>query len=113
MAMTRNTIVRNVEETLESRYFISSLPFDVREIAWVTGGRWMVENLHCYLDVTFYEDDNHTLEKQAAYNLNIMRKLSLNVLKIYETGETSMGQKMKHFAIVTNHERHLESILNL
>ena len=31
--------------------------------------------------MTFREDGNHTLEKQASYNLNIMRKLSLNIIK--------------------------------
>lgn len=113
IAMTRNTIVRDGEETSETRYFISSLPLEVSEISRAIRGHWMVESCHWHLDVTFREDDNRTLEKQAAFNLNIMRKLALNVLKIYETGKKSLSLKMKRFAIGTNPERHLESILNL
>ena len=33
IAMTRNTIIKNGVETSETRYFISSLPLDVKEIA--------------------------------------------------------------------------------
>ncbi|BCJ93140.1 ISAs1 family transposase [Anaerocolumna cellulosilytica] len=113
IAMTRNTIVRNEVEITETRYFISSLPLEVSEIARAIRGHWMVESFHWHLDVTFREDDNHTLEKQAAFNLNIMRKLALNVLRIYELRKTPMSLKMKRFAIGTNPERHLENILNL
>jgi hypothetical protein len=44
----------------------------------------MAESYHWRLDVTFREDENHTIEKQAAFNLNIMRKLALNVPRIFE-----------------------------
>lgn len=63
--------------------------------------------------MTFREDGNHTLEKQAAYNLNIMRKLSLNILKLLEVGSKAMSLKKKRYAIGTNPERHLERIMNL
>ncbi len=88
IAMTRNTIIKDDVETTEIRYFISSLPLDVKEIARAIRGHWMIESYHWHLDVTFREDDNHTLEKQAAFNLNIIRKLALNVLKMYEAYES-------------------------
>jgi len=72
-----------------------------------------VESYHWHLDVTFREDENHTMEKQAAFNQNILRKLALNVLKIFEIGKKSMSIRMKRFSISTNPEKHLESILNL
>jgi len=72
-----------------------------------------VESYHWHLDVTFREDDNHTVEKQAAFNLNIIRKLALNILKIFDAGKKPLSLKMKRFAIGTNPEKHLESILNL
>ena len=100
-------------KTSEPRYFISSLPLDVNEVARAIRGHWMVESYHRHLDVTFREDDNHTIEKQAAFNLNIIRKLALNVLKIFETGKKSLSLKMKRFVIGTNPEKHLEYILNL
>jgi predicted transposase YbfD/YdcC len=113
IAMTRNTIIKDGVETSESRYFISSLPVDVKEIARAIRGHWMVESYHWHLDVTFREDDNHTLEKQAAFNLNILRKLALNILKTFETGKKPLSLRMKRFAIGTNPEKHLVSILNL
>jgi predicted transposase YbfD/YdcC len=113
VAMTRNTIIKNDVETSENRYFISSLPVDVKEIARAIRGHWMVESYHWHLDVTFREDDNHTIEKQAAYNLNIMRKWAINVLKMFDAGKKPMSLRMKRFSIGTNPEKHLESILNL
>jgi len=113
IAMTRNTIMKDDVETTENRYFISSLPVEVKEIARAIRGHWMVESYHWHLDVTFREDDNHTIEKQAAYNLNILRKLAINVLKIFDAGKRPMSLRMKRFAIGTNPEKHLESILNL
>ena len=113
IAMTRNTIIKNGEETSETRYFISSLPMNINEIARAIRGHWMVESYHWHLDVTFREDDNRTIEKQAAYNLNIMRKIALHVLKIYTTGKKPLSLKMKRFAIGSNPEKHLENIMNL
>ncbi|OUQ10445.1 hypothetical protein B5E84_20075 [Lachnoclostridium sp. An14] len=65
------------------------------------------------MDVTFREDGNHTLEKQASYNLNIMRKLSISILKMIEVGNKPLSLKKKRYAIGTNPEKHLEQIINL
>ena len=113
IAMTRNTIIKNGVETTETRYFISSLPLNVKEISRAIRGHWMVESYHWHLDVTFREDDNHTLDKQAAFNLNILRKLALNVLKIFDVRNRPMSLKKKRFSICTNPEKHLEAILCL
>ena len=78
--MTRNTVTQNGGETSQTRYFISSLPTDVDQAARAIRRHWMVESHHWHLDVTFHEDDNRTLDKQAAFNLNILRKLAICVL---------------------------------
>ena len=111
IAVTRNTIIKDGKETTETRYFISSLPLDVNEIARAIRSHWMVESYHWHLDVTFREDDSHTLDKQAAFNQNILRKLALNVLKIFETGRKNVSVRLKRFTISTNPEKHLETIL--
>jgi len=113
IAMTRNTTIKDGKETSETRYFISSLPVDAKEISRAIRGHWMVESHHWHLDVTFREDSNHTLEKQAAFNQNILRKLALNVLKIFDTGRKVLSLKKKRFMIGTNPEKHLETILSL
>ncbi len=92
--LTRNTIRgEDGKETVEERYFISSLATDIEEIERAVRGHWMIESYHWHLDVTFREDGNHTLEKQAAYNLNIIRKLALNILKIAEIGRHPLSNE--------------------
>lgn len=92
--LTRNTITgQEGESQIEERYFISSLPTGIEEVARAVRGHWMVESYHWHLDVTVREDGNHTLEKQAVYNLNIMRKLALNILKMIDVGS-------KHYSVV-------------
>ena len=112
--MTRNTITGvDGNKTTEERYFISSLPIDIEEIERAVRGHWMIESYHWHLDVTFREDGNHTLEKQASYNLNIIRKLALNTLKLIEVGSRPLSMKKKRYAIGTNSERHLEKLMTL
>jgi len=114
IAMTRNPVIKNSKETTETRYFISSLPTDAKEISRAVRGHWMVESYHWHLDVTFREDENRTLEKQAAFNRNIIKKLALNVLKIIDVGKKkNISLARKRFTICTNPEKHLAHILNL
>ena len=101
------------KEQIEERYFISSLPTEIEEAARAVRGHWVAESYHWHLDVTFREDGNHTLEKQASYHLNIMRKLSLSILKMIEVGNKPLSLKKKRYAIGTNPEKHLERIINL
>ena len=112
--MTRNTIAGSDGSTrVEERYFISSLPTNIEEAERAVRGHWMVESYHWHLDVTFREDGNHTLEKQASYNLNIIRKLALNMLKILEVGSRPLSMKKKRYVIGTNPEKHLGKIMSL
>ena len=111
IAMTKNTIVKDNKETVDTRYFINSLPLDVDGVARAIRGHWMVESCHWHLDMTFKEDGSHTLEKQAAYNQNILRKLALNVLKVFNIGKKKLSVRMKRFSIGTNPEKHLEALL--
>jgi len=93
IAMTRNTITKNSQVTTQTRYFISSLASDAKEVARAIRGHWMVESDYWHLDVTFREDANHTLNKHVAYNLNILRKLALNLLKLIDVGRKNMLEK--------------------
>ena len=91
--MTKNTIVKGESTTTEEQYFISSLPLNVKEAARAIGSHWMVESYHWHLDVTFKEDANHTLDKAAAYNLNIIKKIAINTLKLLEVGIRKISQE--------------------
>jgi predicted transposase YbfD/YdcC len=113
IAMTKNTITKNGVTTTEVRYFISSISLNIEEIARAIRGHWMVESYHWHLDVTFREDANHTLEKDAAYNLNIMKKMAINTLKLIDVGVKRVSLKNKRYMISMNFEKYFGTILEL
>ncbi|CAN5301979.1 ISAs1-like element ISEc26 family transposase [soil metagenome] len=64
------------------RYYISSLPAEVKRIAAAVRGHWGIENrLHWVLDVAFREDRNRTRARNAQANLGILRRTALSLLK--------------------------------
>jgi predicted transposase YbfD/YdcC len=67
--------------SVESRYFITSLTDPLR-FQEVVRDHWAIEtSQHLILDVQFREDDNRTCKKNAATNLAIIRRMSLNMLR--------------------------------
>jgi len=113
IAMTRNTLIKDGVESSQTRYFISSLPLDANEIARAIRGHWMVESHHWHLDVTFREDANHTLEKAAAFNLNIMKKMAINTLRLLDVGIARISMKNKRYMIIMNIGHYLDTIMAL
>jgi predicted transposase YbfD/YdcC len=102
IVMTKNTLIKSDGSVfVQSRYFISSLPLDVKEVARVIRGHWLVESAHWHLDVTFREDANRTLDRMAAFNLNILRKLVLNFLKIVDLSEFKGPVSLKTRRFIT------------
>jgi predicted transposase YbfD/YdcC len=64
------------------RYYISSLPAEVRRIAAAVRGHWAIENcLHWTLDVAFREDRNRARAENAQANLGVLRRTALSLLK--------------------------------
>ena len=74
---------------------------------------WMVESHHWHLDVTFREDADRTIDKDAAYNLNIIRKIALYILKILTISKTSISLRAKRFKSCLNVEKYMEIVLRL
>ena len=100
------------EEKKEYRYYISSLKTDVELFSRAVRGHWSIESMHWHLDVTFREDANTTLDKQASQNLNIIRKWSLSILKLIEIFRPNISMKKKRFVISMNPAEFLEQVLN-
>jgi predicted transposase YbfD/YdcC len=113
IAMTRNTITKGDKTTTETRYFISSLKTDAAEIARAIRGHWMVESYHHHLDVTFKEDANQTVDKDAAFNLNIISKIALNTLKLLDVGIKRASIKGKRFLTSLNPEKYIDMLLHV
>lgn len=72
------------EKITDIRYYITDLnSTEISNFKKAVRGEWGIENnLHWHLDYTFREDANLTMNKNAQSNLNILRKLCLNILKL-------------------------------
>ena len=69
------------EETVETRWYISSLDSKADFIRYIRG-HWGVENsLHWVLDMSFGEDRQRKRAGMAAENFALVRKFSLNILR--------------------------------
>ena len=73
--------------SLETRYFISSLPGDdAKKFANAVRAHWGIENsLHWVLDVAFREDECRVRKDNAPENVAMLRHVALNLLKTMPT----------------------------
>lgn len=84
------------KETVEERYYISSLTGNAGFINRAVRKHWYVENkLHWVLDVIFKEDYCRVRTGNGAENLNIIRKIALNTIKRDKSVKTSIKNKRK------------------
>ena len=90
------------KNSIERRYYLSSLPLDVDAFAKAVRGHWGVENsLHWSLDVTFREDQSRARSKNAAQNLATLRRIALNLIKKHPLEKVSQRQKRIFAALDT------------
>ena len=83
------------KETVEHRYYISSLSRHGRRFAGYVRGHWSIENnLHWVLDMTFREDESRVRERCLADNLGWLRRLALTLLKQHP-GKDSIAMKRR------------------
>jgi len=68
--------------SLEHGYYIANGVMTAAEWAEAIRGHWSIENsLHWVLDVVFGEDADRTLDRNAAANLSMARKVALSLIK--------------------------------
>lgn len=112
VGMERKTITRKDGSiSTENRYFISSLGNDIDLFSRAIREHWSVEVMHWHLDVTFREDANQTIDKNAAQNLNILRKICLSILKTVEIFKPKLSMKKKRFVIAQDVEKFLDIVM--
>ncbi len=86
----------NQEKSTEYRYYISSLDTDVNLFYECTRCHWSVENkLHWHLDFTFKQDDNTTVDKDALFGLQIIKKMALGLLNPIKTKKKMSMNKLR------------------
>jgi predicted transposase YbfD/YdcC len=74
--------VRNGKETVEVRYYISSLGVSVKRFAHAVRSHWGIENTcHWSLDVTYREDESRIRERRLRENFAWLNRLTLSLLK--------------------------------
>lgn len=74
--------IRGGQETVETRYYISSLAMGVKRFAHAVRGHWGIENsCHWSLDFTFREDESRIREKNLRENFAWLNRFLLSLLK--------------------------------
>jgi predicted transposase YbfD/YdcC len=82
IGMTTSCSLRDGKETIEIRYFISSLEVDVKQFARAVRGHWSIENgCHWVLDMTFREDESRIRERHLRENFGWLNRFALSLLK--------------------------------
>jgi predicted transposase YbfD/YdcC len=87
--------LRDGKETVEVRYYISSLEVDARQFARAVRGHWSIENsCHWSLDMTFREDESRLRERHLRENFAWLNRFALSLLKQHP-GRQSLAMKRR------------------
>ena len=87
--------VRDGKETIEVRYYISSLPMNVRRLARAVRSHWGIENgCHWVLDVTYREDESRIRQEALRENFAWLNRFTLSLLKQH-SDRTSLAMKRR------------------
>ena len=74
--------LRDGKESIEVRYYISSLAVSVKKFAHPVRSHWGVENsCHWSLDITYRDDESRIQDKNMRENFAWLRRLTLSLLK--------------------------------
>ena len=82
------------KETVERRYYLTSLEKNVKTFAQGVRSHWGIENkLHWCLDVGSREDESRIRKKNSSENMAIIRHVALNLLN--QEKSNCRGKKAK------------------
>lgn len=88
--------VRNGKESLERRYYLSSLPLGVKQFAHAVRSHWAIENTcHWSLDVTYREDELRVRDDKMRQNIAWLNRFTLSLLKQHP-GKESLVMKRRN-----------------
>jgi predicted transposase YbfD/YdcC len=87
--------LRDGKETIEVRYYISSLAMGVKQFARAVRGHWGIENTcHWVLDMTYREDESRIRDQALRENFAWLNRFTLSLLKQHP-GRTSLVMKRR------------------
>lgn len=82
VGVVTSVCTRDGKETVETRYYISSLPVKVKQFAHVVRSHWGIENsCHWSLDMTFREDESRLRDVHVRENFAWLNRFTLSLLK--------------------------------
>ena len=84
----------------------------VEEFVRAVRGHWAIESYHWILNVTFREDASRTLNKNAARNLNILRKLAISILEELPFRK-KFSRRIKRYIISLDVRRYLKLFFDI
>ncbi len=86
--------VRDGKESVEKRYYISSLPLGVKRFARAVRGHWGIENsCHWSLDMTFREDESRIRDRALRENFSWLSRFLLSLLKQHPSKNSLVGKR--------------------
>jgi predicted transposase YbfD/YdcC len=99
------------ETTVESRYYILSLPSNAQTFGNAVRAHWGIENsVHWVLDVTFREDESRIRMGNGPENFAILRHIAINLLR----EETSFKGSIKTKRLKCGwNDAYLSKVLNM
>jgi predicted transposase YbfD/YdcC len=82
IAVVTSRCLRDGKETIEVRYYISSLAMGVKRFARAVRGHWGIENTcHWVLDMTYREDESRIRDQALRENFAWLSRFTLSLLK--------------------------------
>jgi predicted transposase YbfD/YdcC len=84
--------------TVETRYYITSLPPDAKKINKAVRTHWGIENkIHWVLDVTFREDDSRVRKDNGPQIKSALNRIAINICNNERTKSIAISRK-RHIA---------------
>jgi predicted transposase YbfD/YdcC len=110
----KRTLAKFSGETIvDTRYFITSVT-DINAFSKSVRAHWQVENnLHWHLDFTFKDDQNTTMKKHGAQNLQTMKRVVLAILSLVKSFYDDKSLKRIRFILAIDFENNIEKIFKL
>ena len=96
IGMATLVCVREGKETIDTRYFISSLDVGVKQFARAIRSHWGVENgCHWSLDMIYRDDESRIREPNMRENFAWLNRFTLSLLKQHPDKKTSTVMKRR------------------
>jgi predicted transposase YbfD/YdcC len=95
IGMATLVCVRDGKETIETRYYISSLAVSVKQFSHAVRSHWGIENsCHWCLDMTYREDESRIREPHVRENFAWLNRFTLSLLKQHP-GKDSIAMRRR------------------